>query len=147
MSSLMETPEYRAWTAMKGRCQSPTHQAFRYYGARGISVCLQWKESFAAFLAYMGRRPSSLHTLDRINNDGNYEPGNCRWATRAEQMRNTRRNILLTHDGLTLCVEDWAKKLGILPATLTRRIRRHGVEKALSTPRLKLGQRILYAGN
>ncbi len=84
-------PMYAVWTQMKARCMNPRHAGFKYYGGRGISVCQRWIDSFSAFLADMGERPDGLE-IDRINNDGNYEPGNCRWATRAQQMMNTRRN-------------------------------------------------------
>ena len=85
-------PEYIAWCAMRKRCSNPGHPAYKHYGARGISVCDRWESDFPAFLADMGERTSPKHSLDRIDNDGNYEPGNCRWATKAEQMANRRNS-------------------------------------------------------
>lgn len=83
---------YHVWWQMIARCENPNHQVYRYYGARGIKVCRRWRKSVAAFVADMGPRPSGL-TLERENNDGNYEPSNCRWATRAEQVHNRRCSI------------------------------------------------------
>ena len=82
------SPTYRCWVQMKQRCTNPKKPDYKYYGGRGIEVCMRWLK-FENFLADMGERPEGL-TLDRINNDGNYESGNCRWATRMEQMHNTR---------------------------------------------------------
>ena len=87
-----ETPEYRAWCAMIIRCENPNGKHWQNYGGRGISVSPRWRHSYDTFLADMGRRPSARHSLDRIDVDGNYEPGNCRWATQSEQCRNWRRN-------------------------------------------------------
>lgn len=83
------TPEYNAWCTMWKRCTNQTFDHYRHYGGRGITVCDRWV-SYEAFLADMGRRPTSGHSLDRVDNDGNYEPSNCRWATRSEQCRNQR---------------------------------------------------------
>lgn len=87
---LRHTTEFNIWNAMKQRCQNPNNHAYERYGGRGISVCRSWAESFEQFYADMGPRPVGL-SIDRINNDGNYEPSNCRWATAKEQARNKRR--------------------------------------------------------
>lgn len=82
---------YSLWKCMLNRCHRESTVSYKYYGARGISVCQEWRNSFAAFSSYVGIRPSKKHTLDRINNEGNYEPGNVRWATWPEQMANKRK--------------------------------------------------------
>lgn len=88
------SPEYRCWAAMKSRCSNPKQISFPNYGGRGIAVCERWQQSFEAFLADMGRKPTPKHSIDRIDNDGNYEPGNCRWATAKEQRSNQRKHQL-----------------------------------------------------
>lgn len=86
---MTESPEYLSWKGMIQRCTNPKHTSYEYYGARGITICQRWRDSFEAFLVDMGSRPEGK-TLDRIDNDGNYEPGNCRWATASEQNSNQR---------------------------------------------------------
>jgi hypothetical protein len=86
------TPEYRSWLGAKKRCFNPNDKGFKNYGGRGIAMCQTWAKSFEEFYRYMGTKPSPTHSLDRINNDGNYEPGNCRWATAWEQSFNQRRS-------------------------------------------------------
>ena len=116
------TPEYDAWRSMLQRCRNTNSQSYSEYGGRGIKVCERWY-SFENFLADMGRRPSSKHSLDRYpNNDGNYEPGNCRWATKKEQGANRRDTNLVTIDGVTRCFKDWASIYGIHYNTAHRRL-------------------------
>lgn len=128
---LTGTPEYRSWQAMFKRCDNPNSEAYHHYGGRGIGICERWKE-FTNFLADMGHRPSMQHSLDRKDNDGNYEPGNCRWATKEEQARNQRRNHILTMAGRSQCLAAWAKEFSIEPSKLRQRIRRGlSIEQAL----------------
>jgi hypothetical protein len=107
---------------MHTRCRNENAANYRLYGARGISVCERWGQ-FEAFLSDMGPKPSARHQIDRIDNSGNYEPGNCRWATPVEQANNTRANHLLTIDGQTMTIVEWAREANILPVTLRRRIK------------------------
>ena len=86
-----QTTEYRAWSLMKNRCLNPNDRRYSDYGGRGISVCQEWIDSFEAFFSHVGRRPGKGFSIDRINNDGNYEPGNVRWATPKQQRNNQRR--------------------------------------------------------
>lgn len=87
---LSDTPEHYIWRGMKQRCYNPNNKSFKNYGGRGITICDRWQNSFENFLADMGKKPSPTHSIDRVNNDGNYEPANCRWATNQEQSDNKR---------------------------------------------------------
>lgn len=128
-------PEYPIWCAMKRRCLSKASHAYKDYGGRGITVCERWQRSFADFLADMGPRPGPLVTLDRIDNDGNYEPGNCRWATRSEQARNRRSCIILEFNGERLTLVDWAERYGMERYQLEHRVRLGWpLERALAEP-------------
>lgn len=89
------TPEFGIWRTMIQRCENPNVKGYKNYGARGIKVCERWRRNYADFLSDMGRRPSRRHSIDRIENDGDYEPGNCRWATRF--LQNTNRRPAFTH--------------------------------------------------
>ncbi len=119
---LRDAPEYQVWKGMKQRCENPKHKSFNDYGGRGIRVCQRWRDSFAAFLEDMGNRPSPRHNIDRIDNNGDYEPGNCQWVLRRVNNRNRRVNHLLTFNGRTQTMTDWAAELGISLQTLAWRL-------------------------
>jgi hypothetical protein len=100
------------WRSMINRCENPNHKAWKHYGGRGITVCRRWRK-LDNFIADMGPRPQGM-TLDRYpDNDGDYKPSNCRWATRSQQSRNRRNNRLLTFNGQTMTMWDWAEKVGM----------------------------------
>lgn len=120
----IKSPEYAAWCRIIACCENPDHRDFKYYGARGIRVCRRWRNSFAAFLADVGRRPSGTHSIDRINNNGHYEPNNVRWATHKQQMRNQRRARYLTIGAETRCITEWAELANIPRSALVGRIER-----------------------
>ena len=126
---------YSIYTSMKQRCLNKNHEAYNQYGGRGIKICDRWLQSFENFYADMGDLPTNKHQIDRINNDGNYEPGNCRWATVAENSRNKKTTRFLTFGGKTQCLMDWALENKLHFATLSSRLR-YGwsIEKALLTP-------------
>lgn len=115
-----KTAEYYVWNSMKRRCGDSSTQGYERYGGRGIKVCDRWME-FGNFIADMGKRPQNL-TLERIDNNGNYEPGNCCWATRVVQANNRRSNRVLTHAGVSASVSDWARRVGVKDTLLWRRI-------------------------
>lgn len=118
-------PEYTCWVGMKSRCFSKTNKSFALYGGRGITVCERWRTSFEAFLADVGPRPSKGHSLDRIDNQGNYEPSNCRWATAATQGANTRACVPVTYAGVAYpTVMAAAKAHEVDHSTMRRRIRK-----------------------
>lgn len=128
------TPLYRRWLSMIGRCTLPSQANYDRYGGRGISVCDRWRK-FELFAEDMGESFKPGLTLDRIDGDGNYEPGNFRWATHKEQQRNTTRNRILTWSGRSLTVAEWAEELGINRNTIGVRIHRGWpVERVLGTP-------------
>lgn len=105
------------------RCHNPKNPNFDNYGGRGIVVCHRWQESAEHFIADMGPRPTPKHTLERIDNSGGYNPGNCRWATRAEQNANTRQNHRLTIDGESLILAEWARRAGVSGNLIRDRLR------------------------
>ena len=114
-------PEYMTWIRMRRRCENPLSQDYPNYGARGIRVCSRWKD-FINFLEDMGRRPSKGYSIDRKDNDGNYTPKNCRWASIKQQNRNKRSIHKLTIDGVTKGIADWADESGVHLETIRSRI-------------------------
>lgn len=117
------TTEYKIWQGMHQRCGNPKSPGFRNYGGRGIAVCSGW-ESFDVFLRDMGPRPSRRYTLDRVDNNGPYCKVNCEWRTATQQQRNKRNTLLLTVDGITRPLSEWAEIVGIPHQTIRTRIRK-----------------------
>lgn len=135
-SNGIKTTTHAAWCAMLARCRNPRHRFWSDYGGRGITVCERWRK-FENFLADMGECPAGL-TLDRIENNGNYEPNNCKWATRTEQQNNRRNTRYLTIDGVTKPLMEWARGAGIKDDTLRRRIVRGETGSDLLRPTQRL---------
>ena len=130
-------PEYQAWRNAKSRCFNEKHPEFHNYGARGITMCAEWVNDFGAFFAHIGARPGPRYTLERIDNHGDYAPGNVRWATKTEQGRNTRRNNLLTINGETRTIAEWVERSGLHTRTVRARLRKGWPAKsAVFTPLL-----------
>jgi len=119
------TAEHRCWAKLKERCFNPNNKDWPNYGGRGITVCERWRDSFEAFYEDMGARPDG-HSIDRINVNGNYEPGNCRWATPSEQMQNVRHNVMDDLDGSRVALREACRRLGIVDRykTVHARMRR-----------------------
>lgn len=123
---MCKTPTYKAWQHMRERCRNPKCAQYSDYGGRGISVDPRW-DQFENFLADMGERPFPAAQLDRIDNNGNYTPANCRWATRTVQTRNTRRNLLVTLGNEDMCLKDAAGRIGISAPTIMWRAKRDSI--------------------
>jgi hypothetical protein len=126
---LEKHPLYGVWSTMKSRCYNPNCAEYPNYGGRGIRVCERWKSSFVNFLADMGERPSKKYSIDRKNNDGNYDPNNCKWATRKEQGRNQRSNRYLEIHGRRMILSDWAREFGTNAGSLTAMLKRRPFEE------------------
>ena len=125
---------YKTWEAMVRRCHVPSTAHFEHYGGRGIKVTDEWRQSFVSFLRDMGTKPPGSW-IDRIDNNDDYKPGNCRWATHAEQQRNRRNNIQMSFNGETRCLAEWARLIGIKEDTLRMRVKRGwSYDKALTKP-------------
>lgn len=130
-----KTPEYMVWGVINQRCMNPRNLGFKNYGARGITVCAEWSESFEAFLQDVGSRPGPGYSIDRIDNNRDYEPGNVRWATKQQQTRNTRRNRFVTLGDQTKPLVDWTIEFGLPYHTVLCRLRSGwDPARALKTP-------------
>ena len=124
----------RRWVGIWERCYLPENPGYEYYGARGICVCQEWMD-FQAFYSFWGDPPFEAATIGRIDNDGNYEPSNCEWQTQEQQNNNTRRSKMITWNGKTQSIRDWAKEYDIGLRALSERLRRGwDMHKSLTTP-------------
>lgn len=129
------TSTYFSWKAMKSRCYNQNNNRYHAYGGRGIQVCDRWRNSFADFLADMGQKPLPRCSIERLNNDGNYEPGNCVWSTSRLQSRNTGRNKMVVVNGQLMCYADADAALGLPRNTVGKRIRRGATpQQAVAIP-------------
>jgi hypothetical protein len=132
------TTEYKIWSAMLQRCSDPNGPDWMRYGGRGILVCPQWRSSYLTFLAEVGKRPSPKHSLDRIEVDGNYGPGNVRWATAKTQARNRTSTRFIEFEGEKLCLAEWSERKGFGLNVLARRIDAGwSIQRSLTTPSKK----------
>lgn len=131
-----KSPAYRAWKSMNRRCAATSGYHFERYAARGIGVCERWRDSFESFIADIGPMPSPGYSVDRIDNDRGYEPGNCRWATKSTQARNRSTSRRITCAGFTLSLSDWADAVGLPAQVIRQRVDRDGwpIERALLEP-------------
>ena len=150
---MAKTPLYNVWASMIERCENRNGRTYSRYGGRGIRVCGRWRKSFEKFLKDMGPRPDgsgingkrAAYSIERIDNDGNYEPGNCRWATQTEQTRNRKTNRMITVGSETRCLSEWARIKGLQHRVIAKRIDRGwSAEEAVNTPARKL--RNIYIG-
>lgn len=137
------SPEYVCWASMRSRCSNENNLAFPNYGGRGISVCSQWDKDFSVFLRDMGPRTKGT-SIDRIDVNGDYEPGNCRWATKKMQVNNTRVNVFLEHDGRRMTMAQWAEHLDTSVKRIAYRVE-HGwpIHMILSTQKYTRSRNII----
>jgi len=144
-------PEYDAWRRARKRCNDPKDKHWKDYGGRGIKMAEEWETNFKTFLADLGPKPTPLHSLDRIETDGNYAPGNCRWATPQEQAANRRFCHLVEMNGQVVTIQEAGRKAGIPPMTLRNRLLKQGLllERAMTLGRLpfrKDSKHLTHAG-
>lgn len=137
-----KSPEHRSWLSMMTRCvwSGPERSDYHLYQGKNIAVCERWLE-FTAFLEDMGKKPTPKHTIERLDSDKNYEPGNCVWATPKEQSANRNDNRRIEFNGESLILADWARRIGICSASLSERLRNWPLEKALTVPPVRRRER------
>lgn len=139
---MSKSPLYAVWRTMVDRCHNPNQKSYPSYGGRGIKVCLRWQESFENFYEDMGERPSDDHSIDRKDNDGDYTPENCKWATRKEQTAHTRNSKLLTYKGRTQSMAAWCAELDLNYGLIeSRMLKGWDVDEAFEFPPMKPHQR------
>lgn len=135
---MSDSHEFRVWARIIRRCYDTNYMNYKYYGAREISVCPEWRNSFLQFLKDVGFRPTTNHEIERINNDGNYEPSNVRWATHKEQSRNKRTSVYLEFMGKRQCLAAWSEELLIPMGRLQYRVKKGwSAERALTERKRK----------
>lgn len=134
----LKTRTYNIWKGIRVRCYNKNHHTYKNYGGRGICICKRW-DSFELFFKDMGECPIG-YSIDRINNNGNYSPENCRWSNKLEQSKNTRKNVFLTFNGKTQTISDWAKELNLDQDLISERIRKlkWSTKDALTKPIRKI---------
>lgn len=144
---MTKSPEYAAWEHMKARCENPSDSRFHCYGARGIKVCERWRgeNGFQNFIADMGLKPGRGYSIDRINNDGDYEPSNCKWSTDNEQANNKSNNIYISYQGETKTLKEWSRELGLDYKNLWERMKYYGwsFEKTIKTKKRETVSRLV----
>ena len=137
---------YKLWVSVKDRCLNPKHKAYHRYGGRGITIAPEWVNDFAAFRAAVGVRPKGA-TLDRIDNNKGYEPNNVRWTTRKVQANNRETNVVLTHNGMTMTLSQWANHLGCKYGLVASRWKRGlNTEEVLAPPQYVRGRLVTFEG-
>lgn len=130
------SPEWCAWLSAKQRCFNPNDHKYSDYGARGITMHPAWTNDFAAFFAEVGPKPSARHSLDRIDVNGDYAPGNVRWATPKEQSRNRRSNVYVTYKGTKMTLAEFAERVGVPYKRLHRQMSYYGIDAVTAAERL-----------